>query len=156
MRQNLQRTNLKRGQIEPMTFEELSKDLPNGFHDAWIKSINLNFKNHSILIDLDLCVGNPEDVNPDEMRSGTLKVLSPYLFLIDPPDSKHQLMPSQGSLWIDGDTVKTGQNAELDKFRTQLPPGACLYRFFVDDWNSFMYFAAAGVEFSWDDEPAKQ
>jgi hypothetical protein len=139
-----------------MTFEELSDELPNGFHDARIKNINLNFKDQAISIELDLWVADLEDVDPDRMRSGTLKVLSPYLFLIDPPDPGHVLMPEHGTLWTDGDPVKPGQNSELDKFRPQLPANACVYRFFVDEWNSFMYFAAAGVEFSWDDEPAKQ
>jgi hypothetical protein len=40
-----------------MTFEELDQKLPNGFHDAKIRTITLDFVNRSIVIGMNLLVG---------------------------------------------------------------------------------------------------
>ncbi len=87
----------------------------------------------------------------EKRKLGKLRVLSPYLFLLDPPDSGHRFMPRSDSVNVDEDPVKPGQNADMDRILPQLPPGTCAYRSFVDDWNAFLYLAASGVEFSWDD-----
>jgi hypothetical protein len=35
---------------------------------------------------------------------------------------------------------------------TQLPSDATAYRFFLEEWNSFLYLAASKVAFSWEED----
>ena len=42
-------------------FDEISDSLPNGFHDALLKSIFINYESDEIRLNLDICIGNPDD-----------------------------------------------------------------------------------------------
>lgn len=134
-----------------MTFEELSETLPNGFHDAKIRTINLDFVASSILIGMNVQVGLPDSPNRNEYRAGTLVLVAPCLFFVEPPDPRYPFVPHGSPLNIDEDSVKPGQNEELDRLLPVLPPNASPYRFFLEEWNSFLYLAAGDVVFSWDD-----
>ena len=135
-----------------MTFEEIDRKLPNGFHDAAIRKIELDFVNRSTLIRMDLHAGVPEDSSPERYRPGTLKISSPYLFFIEPPDPRYPYIPKGKAFNVDGDSVKVGQSDAVDRLLPTLPSNATVYRFFLEEWNSFLYLAGASVEFSWDDE----
>ncbi len=137
-----------------MTFEELEEKLPNGFHDAEIRKISMDFVNRSIVIGMNLLVGVPGDPDPERYRPGTLRVVSPYLFFIKPPDPSYHFVPDGSPINASGRSVKVGQNEEVDRLLAVIPPNATVYLFFLDDWNSCLYLAGASVEFSWDDDGA--
>jgi hypothetical protein len=132
-----------------MTFEELDKDLPNGFHDALVKKITLDFLDRSIIFEMELWVGDLNGPVPEKRRNGRLRLISPYFCQIEPPVPGYTFMPRKESVSIDSDSVKKGQSDTMDRVLRELPTGADIYRFFVDDWNSFIYFAVENVEFSW-------
>ena len=134
-----------------MTFKEIEQELPNGFHDAAIRSVSVDFVSRSVLIEMDLHVGVAGDPDPERYRPGTLAVISPYLFFIEPPDPRYQFVPSGSPLNVDGDSVKAGQCPEMDRLLPALPQGATAYRFFLEEWNSFLYLAGGSVTFSWRD-----
>ncbi|HET9802232.1 MAG TPA: hypothetical protein VFP96_03245 [Candidatus Acidoferrum sp.] len=134
-----------------MTFEELQRRLPNGFHDAAIRSISLDFTGQSIVIGMDLYAGVPGDQDPERYRPGTLRVASPYLFFMEAPDPRYRFVPNGSPINVDGDFVKAGQSAEVDRLLPVLPQNATAYRFFLEEWNSFVYLAGGDVTFSWDD-----
>jgi len=134
-----------------MTFEEIDKQLPNGFHDAKIRKINADLLNCSIRIEMDIHVGVPEDEDRERYQTGVLKVTSSYLFFIEPPDSRYRFMPNGSAFNVDGDSVKLGQSPDVDRLLPVLPQGYTAYRFFLEEWNSFLYLAGASVEFLWDD-----
>jgi hypothetical protein len=134
-----------------MTFEEIKQRLPNGFHDAEIRKISVDFVNRSIVMGMNLHVSVPGDADPERYRAGTLEVLSPFLFFIEPPDPRYHFVPDGAPLNATGNSVKVGQNAEIDRLLEVLPPNATVYLFFLDDWNSCLYLGGASVEFSWDD-----
>lgn len=134
-----------------MTFEELDRKLPNGFHDSKIRKISVDFAGGSILIGMDLLVGLPRTPSPEGYRAGTLRVASPYLFFIEPPDPQYRFIPNGSPLNVDGDSVKVGQNPEVDRLLPVLPANASVYRFFLEEWNSFLYLAGGDAAFSWDD-----
>jgi hypothetical protein len=137
-----------------MTFEELEQKLPNGFHDAAIREINFDFIGRSVVVGMDLLTGVPDAPNPEMYRPGRLRLAPIYLFFIEPPDPKYPFVPSGSHLKVDGDSVKVGQNAEVDRLLQMLPKNATTYRFFLEKWNAFLYLAGGGVELSWDDGEA--
>ena len=134
-----------------MTFEELDQELPNGFHDSKIRAISADFVGRSIQLKMDLLTGLPDTANPEEYRAGTLAVISPHLFFLEPPDPRYPFIPDGTALNVDGDSVRVGQSAEVDRLLPVLPENATVYRFFLEEWNSFLYLAGASVAFSWDD-----
>jgi hypothetical protein len=133
-----------------MTFQELEEKLPNGFHDAAIREIKLDFLRRSVVLGMDLLTGGPDDPDPELYRPGTLRVAPVYLFFIERPDPNYPFVPKGSHLKVDGDSVKVGQNAEIDRLLPSFPPAATMYRFFLENWNAFLYLAGATVEFSWD------
>jgi hypothetical protein len=135
-----------------MTFEEVERKLPNGFHDAKIRKISFDFVEPSILIGMDLLVGLPDISKPEGYRAGTLKMATPYLFFIEPPDPRYPFLLSGSPVNVDGTSVRVGLRPEVDQLLVVLPPDATAYRFFLEEWNSFLYLAGGDVAFSWDDE----
>ena len=134
-----------------MTFEEINDKLPNGFHDATIRSIAMDFVNISLVVGMELHVSESNDPDPERYRCGTLQIASPCLFFIDPPDPRYPFVPDGSPLNVDGDPIRIGQNAELDRLLPVLPLNAAIYRFFLEEWNSFLYVGGASVKFSWND-----
>jgi hypothetical protein len=137
-----------------MTFEELEHRLPNGFHDAAIREITFDFIGRSAEIGMDILTGGPVDSNPELYRPGTLRVAPVYLFFIEPPDPNYPFVPSGSHLKVDGDSIKVGQNAEVDHLLSKLPQKSTAYRFFLEKWNAFLYLAGGHVEFCWGDGDA--
>jgi hypothetical protein len=137
-----------------MTFEELEHRLPNGFHDGAIREIGFDFIGRSAVMAMDILTGGPDDLNPELYRPGRLRVTPVYLFFIEPPDPNYHFVPSGSHMKVDGDSVKVGQNAEVDRLLPTLPQNATTYRFFLEKWNAFLYLAGGDVEFSWDDGKA--
>jgi hypothetical protein len=133
-----------------MTFEELEDKLPNGFHDAAIREINFDFIGRSVALGMDLLTGGPDDPNLEVYRPGRLRITPIYLFFIEPPDPNYPFVPNGSHLKVDGDSLKVGQNAEVDRLLPSLPSSATTYRFFLENWNAFLYLAGASVKFSWD------
>jgi len=134
-----------------MTFEEIKQELPNGFHDAAIRNISADFEGRFVTIGMDLHVGVRSSADPERYRAGTLRVASPYLFFMEAPDPDYPFVPNGSPLNVDGDSVRVGQNAEVDRLLPVIPQNAIVYRFFLEEWNSFFYLAGASAEFSWDD-----
>ena len=137
-----------------MTFEELEQKLPNGFHDAAIREINVDFMGRSVVIGMDLLTGGPDEPDPEQYRPGRLRITPAYLFFIEPPDPRYSFVPNGSPFKVDGDSVNVGQNAEVDRLLPTLPQNATTYRFFLEKWNAFLYLAGGGVELSWDDGEA--
>ena len=93
-----------------MTFEELAQKLPNGFHDAEILKISMDFVNRSIVIGMNLLTGVPGDPDPERYRPGALRVVSPYLFFIKPPDPRYHFVPNGRPINATGNSVKVGKD----------------------------------------------
>lgn len=137
-----------------MTFEELERKLPNGFHDAKIKSmsVDLVFRTATLMMNLLVGVGTPEDRNASVYRPGVLTIQGLLMFFVEPPDPKYNFLPDGSPLNASGDSVKVGQNPVVDHLLPVLPQHATVYRFFLEEWNSFLYLGGATVEFSWGDD----
>lgn len=135
-----------------MTIKEIEDSLPNGFHDALIRKIQLDFEERLLTIELGLLVDLPEDNVQCQYRNGTLRVFPLYLFFADPPYPGYHFIPNGSPLNATGYPAEKGQNRIFDEISQALPADASVYRFFLDDWNSFLYIAGAGAEFCWDSD----
>ena len=75
-----------------MTLEELAASLPNGFHDAYIKGISIDYVSGTASFDLELWVGDDsaERKEEREVYRDARVTLSDLLFcVIEPPDSRY-------------------------------------------------------------------
>lgn len=140
----------------PMTFQELEQTLPNGFHDATIIELRLNGIVGNVTITLSLHVSADSDLDRERYRIGRLRANSVCLFFIEPPDPRYHFALDRKGIGTSGDSVVIGQIPALDSLIQTLPPDSTAYRFFLEDWNSFLYLAAKDVEFFWDDDYQSQ
>jgi hypothetical protein len=127
-----------------MNLEEIDKDLPNGFHDAKIKSVNLNYETRVARILLDLWTGDltsKEESIREARKRGELVLKDFLFFVIEPPDPNYEYA-KPSALWIDARSFKNDPKRKEVKLPQDLPENAFVYRVFVSDWNSFIYFAA--------------
>lgn len=128
------------------SLEDIENALPGGFHDAHVRSCQLDFAARSVSFELDLSVGNPDSTDSEERnryRTAILKLEGLVAFTVDPPFVTSLLLPGV-PLWIDlvrhGGDLLSGMDIPSDAFRT------C---FFVQNWNATVVIAARNAEFSW-------
>ena len=140
-----------------MTLAELEDTLPNGFHDAMIYALSVDYKDQTVALDVDLSFAGPDDP-PDvpDYRRAVIKVSGLKILVIDPPNPG----PLYGVL--DGDELFTkGFVTEADEYwKKRLDPklieaagaDAPLYSFFVHGWNSCIHIAATDAVCNWKNE----
>jgi hypothetical protein len=141
-----------------LTFEELDDRLPNGFHDARIEKLDLDYVRRSARIVIQLCTGTPESNDPelrDSRRTATLKLTGLAYFAIEPPDSTSSFMRGERGIDASG-YPEDPANFPVAPLQAVMPKNINCYRFFVHDWNSFIHIAAELVRFSWTDEEQPQ
>ena len=130
-----------------MTFGEIEKKLPNGFHDAKIEHISLDYLRGTLLMKMRLLIGTPGGGDQDEYGSAEMKVNGLYFCSIEPPDPTYPFRPNGQLLGVSGDG-SGGSSPEVRELAQSLPADASYYRFFVEQWNSFIYIAASDVQIS--------
>ena len=57
-----------------MTFEDLDNQLPNGFHDAALQSLKIDYVRGSAVLRMALDFGSPESPERKDCRIGELRV----------------------------------------------------------------------------------
>lgn len=130
-----------------MTIEEIESTLPNGFHDAQIKSININYVERVVTFHLDVWIADAIEEDPETYQEVQL-TLSRFLYcVIEAPDSQYPYQEKK-MLWVDaGSAISTeGSSTQLPK---SLPEGAFAYWFFVNNWNAFIHIAAMDAHLSY-------
>ncbi|HEX5704806.1 MAG TPA: hypothetical protein VFX97_16525 [Pyrinomonadaceae bacterium] len=132
-----------------MTIEEVLESLPNGLHDAYLRSINIDYAERTAELQLDIWIG---DMSLDEeareaRRQVLLKLSGLCYFVVEAPDPKYTFHEAK-PLWIDagGESPATEGSTKLP----ETPEGAFTFWMFVHDWNAFIHVAAmqAAVESS--------
>jgi hypothetical protein len=130
-----------------MTFEELDQRYPNGFDDAYITSLIIDYENRTAIVHLSLRGNMPDSPNKNEYSRAVLAVDGFYYFSVDPPDSDHLFYPGRSKITVDG--LPEDDFPLFEVLKPRLPVGAFCCRFFVHDWNSFTHIAAKDARFSW-------
>jgi hypothetical protein len=119
-----------------MTLEELSRELPNGFHDAKVLTLAFDLVARTATIDLELWVGD------ETLRPARLELRGVAYFVVDAPDPAYPYAEA-GPITVDlCDPDST----------SRLPPtrsGDFAARFFVSEWNAFLSVSARESALRW-------
>jgi hypothetical protein len=132
-----------------MTLEKLEEELPNGLHDAQIRSITRNFENRSLTLEVRILIGLPDDPpgKRDEYRNGCITFTGVELFVVEVPDA------SSASLWS-GSVYFSVSRSDVDTFPVEivkkLTPRINMYTFFLLHWISNIHVAASDMTFGWE------
>jgi hypothetical protein len=140
-----------------VTLEELEDNLPNGFHDAEIFSLELNYAAGTAKFRMNLLVGWPDDTKPerDSYQEASLVVRGLCFCSIDPPSSTYPFLPDGKPICVSGDPAKPDTLPSLPDLAAKFPSGAWCHRFFVTDWNAFIHIAGRDAEVTWVGEKPK-
>jgi hypothetical protein len=131
------------------TLRELAEQLPNGFHDMYVERMALDFTRRIAAFDVEVWVG--EMSAGPELREATRNgelILEGLLFCVfEPPDVRypHSKYAEAKPLWL-VDLCDVDPALPLPR---NLPPGAFVERFFVDQWNAFITVAATNAILRW-------
>src|SRR5215213_8013408 len=119
-----------------MNIEEISNSLPNGFHDAKLHTINIDYAKREAIFTLKVEISSPEDVNAGELyRHGVLKLSSFLYCVIESPDVsvERDNLWEQDGLWITSDSSDFGELKSYPKLPEPLPEHAFRHWFFIDN-----------------------
>ena len=130
-----------------MTFEEVEALAPSGFHDAKIDGMSVDYQTGVLTLSMRVLIGTPgtpdeEDYGPAELRVNRLLFCA-----IEPPDPNYPFAPEGEGLGVSG-ADGLGDLALKADLVARLPADVSLYRFFVEQWNSFIYIAGSDVHLS--------
>lgn len=135
-----------------MTLEQLEEQLPNGLHDARIRSISHNYETGTIVISAEILIGLPED--PPSTRSAyqdaTISFTDVFLCHIEQPENE-RIVSVKGSVWFQYSRTEPG--TLLPKLSSRVPAGALSYTFYILEWESSIHIVANDVNFSWAETP---
>ncbi len=131
-----------------MTFEELDQRFPNGFDDAEISSVTIDYQNRAAKLQLNLRGNSPDSPDRDLYQRAVLELSRFHYFSIDPPDADH-LAYREKKILMDGFSEDPNKFPPFECLKPTLPAGAFCCRFYVHDWNSFIHLAAEDAQLSW-------
>jgi hypothetical protein len=137
-----------------MTFDELDRRFPNGFDDADITSIAIDYGKRVATLQLCLRDKSPDSPDRDVYTQAVLTARGIYYVSIEPPDPDHLFGPEREKITMDGLDEDPEAFPLFRYLKPRLPTGAFCCRFFVHDWNSFIHIAAQAADFSLSDDPA--
>lgn len=129
-----------------MNIEELSRSLPNGFHDSCLRGITVDYETQTAMLTLDVWIGNvdaPLSVERERLKSAILYLKGFEYFILEPPDPRYKYREG-GSVTLD--------LCDSDPDITTSRPtraGGFSGRFFVNEWNAFIHFAAQDLQLTW-------
>jgi len=72
-----------------MTLTDIDRELPNGFHDAYLLRIAADYAKATLTLDLSLWVGTPDGRTPDERerrKPGRIRIARLCWCIMAPPD----------------------------------------------------------------------
>lgn len=129
------------------TLDDLSATLPNGFHDAELQRLLIDYTKREAKIIADIWIA---DMTTDQREAYRLAeiTLSGLLFWVsEPPDAKYPFDATGG------ERIDVGPLTELsNKSSLKLPPipdGAFANWVFLTEWNAFIYVAAREATLKW-------
>jgi hypothetical protein len=140
-----------------MTLDELDHRLPNGFHDAQIYSLAIDYAAATVQLRIALHVGWPDDPGEERERYPDAEMLVTGLSFcsIEPPSPDYPFPPDGKPISVGGDPEREDYLPLLPHLSAKFRPGTWCYRFFVHDGNAFIPIAAQDAQLSWMGTPPK-
>lgn len=139
-----------------MKLEELDETLPNGLHDARIKSLTHDYEKATVKLEVEILVGLPDNSPQNRSRYRDAEIVfSRVIFCtIELPDHE-RIIGHPGSIWFKFWRTESGVLPE--KIEKSLPPEALCYSLYILEWESQINIAAGDMSFTWlgsNDTPA--
>jgi hypothetical protein len=131
-----------------MTLEDLDESLPNGLHDARIKSLMHNYEDAIVKLEVEILVGLPADglQNRDRYRDGAIVFHGVQFCVVGAPENE-RILGQAHSIWFTFDRIEPGLLP--DKIAASLPPETLAYTLYILDWEAQIHIAGADVSFAW-------
>jgi hypothetical protein len=129
-----------------MNIEELEAELPNGLHDALLRTYAAHPTEARAEFVLDVWIGDLHSsvaAERERRRAARLELLGLVYLLVDEPDPRYPVTKVSP---VQIDACAADDNAELAR---QVPQGGFAGRFLVTEWNAFIHFAARDVRLTW-------
>ena len=124
-----------------MNIFDIAQSLPNGFHDAELASMCLNYMDRTARLNLVLWVGDLEDGTQREMyRSAVVRLSGVAYCIIDPPDPAYPFGAAE-PLTID--------LTDPDPLMLMTSMPGVSFRLWVAQWNRFIHLCAKDAELEW-------
>ena len=131
-----------------MGIEEIEEQLPNGLHDAVLRKHAVDYAARTLVVDIDVWVGNLESGDATERehyQPGVLTFEGLEYFVIEPsPEPEAVIEPFSFSAG-NPDTEEIKPSVSLPTQRE----GTFRAYFFVYRLNAFMHICATGVSFEY-------
>ncbi len=127
------------------TLEQLAGTLPNGFHDAEVRSCLVDFVARRVTLEIDVWVGEVvADRDRREARQPARIILGALVFLqIEPPDPRYAFERPAAV------TIDLCAPDPMHPPAKSIPSDAFLSRLFVAEWNAFIHVAARSADLAW-------
>jgi hypothetical protein len=130
-----------------VTLFEIADGLPNGFHDAEIWLVQVDYSRQILRLDMELWVGSMED--PPETREAYRRAVVTVSGLrfcsLALPDAEYTFADDTK---ITVDLVSSNQDL-LPQELIAKANGGFIQTFFVYDWNSHIHVCGAAAELAW-------
>jgi hypothetical protein len=128
------------------TIQELAAELPNGLHDALLRSYASDPAERRAEFIVDIWIGDLHSSVASERerrRPARLDLLGLAYLVVEDSDPRH---PGTDVSPVQIDACGADDNPDLKR---QVPPGGFAGRFFVTEWNAFIHFAALEARLTW-------
>jgi len=123
-----------------VTFDEWDNNLPNGFHDAEISNLEIDYARRTMILHMRLL-----SLIQGEYIAAVVAVSGLQFCSIDAPSPQYPYQRND-AITVSGDPAKSNHLPELDALTPTFPKDVASYRFFVHEGNNFIYLAAADVD----------
>jgi hypothetical protein len=130
-----------------MTLEQIETTLPNGFHDAEIQDLAMDYEHAGLVLKIRVLVGLPDEPYPacERYRSAALAFQNVLFCSAELPNAASAFQ-HPGCLGFSYERTLPGAiPAELAR---TLPPGTLCYSLFIRYWLSSIHIATADVRLS--------
>ena len=112
-----------------MTLTDVDRQLPNGFHDAYLLRFAADYAKAALTLDLNLWIGTPDGRTPEEReryKPGRIRIAGLCWSVMAPPDRSCRANPR-------GFRIDAGPVSDLETPPTlpRRPPGVFSWWFFV-------------------------
>lgn len=127
------------------TLVEIAQSLPNGFHDARVRTCDLDFVARTLTLNLDIWVAEDvaDSLERERYRPARLRIVGLAFCQMEAPDATCGF-DEPGPLVVDLCEPEAGH-----RLAEAISPKAFLSRFFVSKWNAFIHVAADSAELEW-------
>src|ERR1700674_2230675 len=114
-----------------MTFEELDRRFPNGFDDAEMTGMTIDYGNRTAMLQLNFRGNSPDSPDRDIYARAELTTRGIYYVSIEPPDPDYLFGPKRDKITVDGLPEDAHDFPLFGHLKAALPAGAFCCRFFV-------------------------